>query len=344
MNDPAGHPRYVELQATSHFSFLRGASSCEELFSQANVCGIEAMAIVDRNSVAGVVRAHEAAKVTDVRMIVGCRLDLADGTGVLVYPIDRRSYARLCRLLSLGKRRAGKAKCHLEWSDLPEYAEGLIGILVPNEADATCSQQLRRMNAVFTAGAYVALSLRRRPGDQLRLHMLTNLAAQAGVLTVVTNDVLFHHPDRRMLQDVVTCVRHGCTIDELGFRRERNADRHLKPAAEMHRLFPNYPEALARTVEIADRCRFSLEELKYQYPDEVSEPGKTPQETLTELAWEGARRRYPEGLPDKVIQVAKHPGDPGDDDGDHRQAANDVAVQQVDDVLDEGADVAADSG
>jgi error-prone DNA polymerase len=140
----------------------------------------------------------------------------------------------------------------------------------------------------------------------MRLHDLSNLAAQAGVQTVVTNDVLFHHPKRRLLQDVVTCIRHGCTIDELGFRRERHADRHLKSAEEMHRLFAKYPEALARTLEIADRCRFSLEELKYQYPDEVSTPGMTPQATLELLTWEGAERRYPEGVPDKVKAILRH--------------------------------------
>jgi len=298
--------RYVELQATSHFSFLRGASSCEELFSQAALCGIEALAIVDRNSVAGIVRAHEAAKATGVRLIVGCRLDLIDGSGVLVYPTGRPAYARLCRLLSLGKRRAGKAKCNLDWADLPDFAEGLIAVLIPDQADAVCAQRLRRLKATFTAGAYLALNLRRRPGDALRLHDLSNLAAQAGVQTVVTNDVLFHHPERRLLQDVVTCVRHGCTIDELGFRRERHADRHLKPAEEMHRLFSRYPEALARTLAIADRCRFSLEELKYQYPDEVSTPGTTPQDTLAGLTWEGAERRYPEGVPGKVKAILLH--------------------------------------
>ena len=300
------HPRYVELQATSHFSFLRGASSCEDLFSQAAVCGIEALAVVDRNSVAGIVRAHGAAKVTGVRLIVGCRLDLIDGSGVLVYPTDRPAYSRLCRLLSLGKRRAGKAKCNLDWADLPDFAEGLITVLVPDEADEACGRRLRRLKTTFKSGAYLSLSLRRRPGDALRLHDLSNLAARAGVQTVVTNDVLFHHPERRLLQDVVTCVRHGCTIDELGFRRERHADRHLKPAEEMHRLFAKYPEALARTLEIADRCRFSLEELKYQYPDEISVPGMTPQATLEDLTWEGAERRYPEGLPDKVRGILKH--------------------------------------
>jgi len=299
-------PRYVELQATSHFSFLRGASSCEDLFDRAANCGIEALAIVDRNSVAGIVRAHEAAKLTGVRLIVGCRLDLVDGSGVLVYPTDRPAYSRLCRLLSLGKRRAGKARCSLDWLDLPDFAEGLIAVLVPDRADEACAQRLRRLKATFPAGAYLALSLRRRPGDALRLHDLSNLAAQAGVQTVVTNDVLFHHPERRLLQDVVTCVRNGCTIDELGFRRERHADRHLKAAEEMHRLFAKYPEALARTLEIADRCRFSLEELKYQYPDEVSTVGMTPQATLEALTWEGAERRYPEGVPDKVKAILRH--------------------------------------
>jgi error-prone DNA polymerase len=306
MTSAAPGARYVELQATSHFSFLRGASSCEDLFSQAAVCGIEALAIVDRNSVAGIVRAHEAAKVTGVRLIVGCRLDLVDGSGVLVYPTDRPAYSRLCRLLSLGKRRAGKAKCNLDWQDLQDFAEGLIAVLVPDQADEDCAQRLRRLKATFLTGAFLALSLRRRPRDAMRLHNLSNLAAQAGVQTVVTNDVLLHHPERRMLQDVVTCIRHGCTIDELGFRRERHADRHLKAAEEMHRLFAKYPEALARTLEIANRCRFSLEELKYQYPDEVSASGLTPQASLEALTWEGAERRYPEGVPDKVRAILRH--------------------------------------
>jgi error-prone DNA polymerase len=298
--------RYVELQATSHFSFLRGASSCEELFGQAHVCGVEAMAVVDRNSVAGIVRAWEAAKITGVRLIVGCRLDLIDGSGILVYPTDRSAYARLCRLLSLGKRRGGKARCTLDWSDVADHAEGLIAVLVPDEADGRCAADLRRLRGIFGDRAHVALTLRRRPGDALRLHALSGLAARAAVLPVVTNDVLYHHPARRLLQDVVTCVRHGCTIDELGFRRERHADRHLKPAEEMHRLFSAYPDALARTLEIADRCRFSLQELEYQYPDEVSTPGQTAQQTLEAATWEGAAWRYPEGVPAKVAALLRH--------------------------------------
>ena len=293
-------PRYVELQCTSHFNFLRGASSCDELFAQAAKLGMEALAIVDRNSLAGIVRAHEAAKTTGVRLIVGCRLDLTDGMSVLVYPTDRPAYARLCRLLSLGKRRGGKAQCRLDWSDLVAYGEGLIVILVPDEADDACAQRLRRLAQTFGDRAYMALTLHRRPNDALRLHRLSNMAARAGVAAVVSNDVLFHVPARRMLQDVVTCIRHNCAIDDAGFRRERHADRYLKAPEEMARLFSRYPEALARTLEIADRCRFSLDELAYQYPHEALIPGLTPQQALEKLVWEGAAERYPEGVPDKV--------------------------------------------
>jgi len=302
----SGRTRYAELQCTSHFSFLRGASSCEALFAQAASLGIEALAITDRNSLAGIVRAHEAAKASGVRLIVGCRLDLACGMSVLVYPMDRPAYGRLCRLLSLGKKRGGKARCRLDWSDLAAYGEGLVAILVPDEADDLCALRLRRLAEAFAGRAYLALTLRRRPNDAMRLFELANLAAQAGVAPIVTNDVLFHVPGRRILQDVVTCIRHGCTIDEAGFRRERHADRHLKPPEEMARLFERYPEALARTLEIAGRCCFSLDELAYQYPEEATMPGLTPQEALEKLTWEGAATRYPEGVPDKVAGILKH--------------------------------------
>jgi error-prone DNA polymerase len=299
-------PRYTELQVTTHFSFLRGASSCEELFATAAVMGVEALAVVDRNSLAGVVRAHEAAKTIGVRLVVGCRLDLTEGYSVLVYPTDRPAYSRLCRLLSLGKKRAGKARCELGWPDLVAYGEGLIAVLVPDEADEDCAMRLRRLRDAFGDRAYMALTLRRRPNDQLRLFELANLATRMRVAPVVTNDVLFHEPGHRILQDVVTCIRHNVTIDELGARRERHADRYLKAPEEMHRLFAGHPEALARTIEIAERCRFTLEELAYQYPEERADPTLTPQETLEQLTWEGAAGRYPEGLPDEVRATLEH--------------------------------------
>lgn len=300
---------YVELQVTTHFSFLRGASSPEELFAAAALLGLPALGIVDRHSVAGIVRAWDAEKTTGVRSIVGCRLDLTDGTALLVYPTDKAAYGRMCRLLSVGKGRAGKGACHLDWSDLEEWHDGLIALLVPDDADATTETALARMRRIFGNRCYAALSIRRRPRDAIRLRDLAAMAAAARVPTVATNDVLYHAPDRRLLQDVVTCIREKCTVDDLGERRERFADRHLKTAAEMERLFRRYLKdvsPVARTVELAARCTFSLEELKYQYPDEIQVPGRTPQEELARLTWEKAPERYPEGLDAKVRSQLEH--------------------------------------
>ncbi|MGE6695186.1 error-prone DNA polymerase [Sphingobium limneticum] len=300
---------YVELQVTTHFSFLRGASSPEELFAAAALLGLPALGIVDRHSVAGIVRAWDAEKTTGVRSIVGCRLDLTDGTALLVYPTDKAAYGRMCRLLSVGKGRAGKGACHLDWSDLEEWHDGLIALLVPDGADATTETALARMRRIFGNRCYAALSIRRRPRDAIRLRDLAAMAAAARVPTVATNDVLYHAPDRRLLQDVVTCIREKCTVDDLGERRERFADRHLKTAAEMERLFRRYLKdvsPVARTVELAARCTFSLEELKYQYPDEIQVPGRTPQEELARLTWEKAPERYPEGLDAKVRSQLEH--------------------------------------
>ncbi|AJC79795.1 error-prone DNA polymerase 1 [Rhizobium etli bv. phaseoli str. IE4803] len=298
--------RYAELQVTSHFSFLRGASSAEELFAAAATYGTDALGICDRNSLAGIVRAWEASKTTGVRLVVGCRLDLTDGISLLVYPTDRPAYSRLTRLLSLGKSRGGKGKCILDITDVESYNKGLLAILVPDEADDIYAGQLRKVAAIFGDRAYVSLCLRRRPNDRLRLHNLSNIAARYGVKTVVTNDVLFHEPGRRQLQDIVTCIRNGTTIDDVGFDRERHADRFLKPPEEMHRLFADYPEALARTREIVDRCRFDLGQLQYQYPEEAIVPGLDAQQSLVKLSWEGAAERYPEGIPDKVKKAILH--------------------------------------
>ncbi len=298
--------RYAELQCASHFSFLRGASSAEELFATAAVLGIEALAITDWNSLAGIVRAHEAAKATGVRLIVGCRLQLTDGSEILVYPTDRSAYSRLCRLLSLGKGRAGKAKCDLTWDDLAAWSEGLIALMIPDRANGLLRMQLIRLRDIFGANAHCALTLRRRPRDHLRLHEISDMAAGLGIATVATNDVLFHTSDRRILQDVVTCIRDKKTIDTVGFGRERHADRYLKSPDEMARLFKLWPDAVARSVEIADRCRFSLDELAYQYPHEVCIPGMTPQQALEKLTWEGATGRYPEGVPEHVEKTLRH--------------------------------------
>jgi error-prone DNA polymerase len=297
---------YIELQVTTQFSFLRGASSCDELFAQARELGLEALGVVDRNSVAGIVQAYKAARDHGVRLIAGCRLDLACGTSLLVYPMDKAGWSRLCRLLSLGKGRAGKGKCHLNWDDVAEWNEGLIAVLVPDEADETCVLNLRRLKDVFGDRAYLALTLRRRPNDALRLHKLSQTAENARVPTIATNDVLFHVPERRILQDVVTCIRHNCTINQLGFRRERHADRYLKAPDEMARLFERYPQAIARTREIMARCTFCLSQLEYQYPDERMHPDEPPQEVLERFVRQGAEKRYPAGVPAKVEKQLAH--------------------------------------
>lgn len=297
---------YCELQVTTHFSFLRGASSANELFMTAAALGISALGVVDRNSLAGIVRAWEAAKTTGVRLVVGCRIDLVDGMSVLVYPTDRAAYSRLTRLLSLGKSRGGKGKCVLHFEDLEAYAGGMVGILVPDQADDTCAIQMRRMAKIFGRLAYLSLCLRRRPNERLRLHKLSNMAAEFGLKAVVTNDVLFHEPGLRQLQDVVTCIRLRKTIDDVGFDRERHADRFLKSPAEMQRLFPDYLRALSRTQEIVDLCRFDMGELQYQYPAEMLEPGLDAQQSLTKYTWAGAEDRYPEGIPDKVRTAVQH--------------------------------------
>ena len=299
-------PDYVELQATSNYSFLRGASHVEELLLQAKEMGFDVLAIADYDTLAGIARAHARAEEVGIRLIVGCRLTLRDGLPLLVYPTDRAAYGRLCRLLTLGKSRTGKGGCDVAWSDLMAHGDGLLVVMLPDAPDDRLAEELRRLRAGFGGRCYLSLTLRRRPGDAVRLRRLHDLAQEARVPTVVTGDVLFHSPHRRILQDVVTCIREGCTIDEAGFRKERFADRHLKSAAEMWRLFRDYPEALARTVEIADRCRFSLRELRYQYPDEADVPGERPQQALERAVRDSIPLRYPDGLPDDVARQLRH--------------------------------------
>jgi error-prone DNA polymerase len=296
---------YADLQVTTQFSFLRGASSPAELFEQAKLLGITALGITDRNSLAGIVRAYEASKETGVRLVVGCRLDLTDGTSLLVYPMDRPAYSRLCRLLSIGKSRGGKGKCFLTWDDVARWNDGLLAILLGDETNDTLAVNLSRLKTTFGNRAYMALVRRFAPNEHLRLYHVEEAARAAGVPTVALGDILYHHPDRRRLQDVVTCIREGCTIDTAGYRLERNSDRHLKDPAEMRRLFERHPEAFRRIQEVLDRCTFSLDELRYQYPSET-DPGETAQEKLERLTWEGASRRYPDGVPDQVAGTLQH--------------------------------------
>ncbi len=297
---------YVELQVTSNYSFLRGASRIEELMLQAKALGYDALAVTDHNTLAGIARAHARAAEVGIRLVVGCRLDLRDGLPVLAYPLDRAGYGRLCRLLTLGKGRTGKGGCDVAWTDLAAAGEGLLLILLPDQPDERLDEELRRMRTAFPGRCHLALTLRRRPGDLVRLRLLFEAAQAAKVPIVVTGDVLYHDPERRILQDVVTCIREGCTVEQAGFRLERFADRHLKPPDEVARLLRNYPEAVARTAEIAARCTFSLAELRYQYPDELQRDDETPQQGLERLVAESVPLRYPDGLPPEVDRQLRH--------------------------------------
>jgi error-prone DNA polymerase len=293
--------RYAELEVTTNFSFLRGGSHPEELVATAKALGLEAIAVTDANSVAGVVRAHLAAKEVGIKFIVGVRLDLKDAPSLLVYPRDRDAYGRLCRLLTLGQRRAEKGECTLFLADVTAHAEGLIFIaLPPDERVENFEAQLGRIKAAIDAPLYLAARHSYRGDDKARIKALAGMAARAGTPLVATNAVLYHAPHRRPLQDVLTCIREKCTIHNAGFHLEANAERHLKPAHEMARLFKGHEDALERTIEIADACTFSLDELHYEYPDEPVPQGKTPQSHLQDLTWEGAAWRFPRGIPEKV--------------------------------------------
>jgi error-prone DNA polymerase len=302
----SARPEYVELQATTHYSFLRGASSPEELFATAALLGMPALGVTDRNSLAGMVRAHQAAKATGMRLVVGCRVDLDNGPSVLVYPTDRPAYSRLCRLLTIGKGRVEKGKCRLAFEDLVAWGAGLVFVLLTDMPNEQLALDLDRMRAEFGDRAHCALARRFGPNDHVRLAGIADMAMRARVPTVVTGDVLYHESGRRILQDVVTCIRLGTTIDASGFQKERHAGRCLQRPAEMEGLFRRYPDALVRTMEIADRCRFSLDELTYSYPTELAADGQSAQDRLEALTWEGTKARYPEGLPDKVATQIRH--------------------------------------
>jgi error-prone DNA polymerase len=303
---------YAELQVTSNYSFLRGASSAEELVGAAAELGLPAIGITDLNTVAGAVRMHNAAKEGRLRLLPGARLRFRDATpDILCYPRDRDGWGKLTRLLTLGKTRVkngntGDAakqtnRCFLYYEDLLAHTttHTLIVAPMPQISD-DLHVHARRMAVDFPGRSFMAACRYHREDDLQRLDALAAL----GLPLLATNDVLYHLSRRRMLQDVLTCIRLGCRIDEAGFALQANAERYLKPPAEMARLFATHPGSVARTLEIAESCRFSLDELRYEYPDEPIPEGQTPDEYLAALTWQGAAGRYPGGIPETVAQTA----------------------------------------
>jgi error-prone DNA polymerase len=304
---------YAELQVTTNYSFLRSGSHPRELVERAIELGHTAIGITDRNTLAGVVRAHAASRgetkddPDKIKLLVGSRIETRDGYSLLTYPTDLDAYKRLSRLLTQGNRRAAKGKCDLTFDDLATHAEGILAIVLPPRHldDPAFHERLRALADLFGDRCYLAGSMLFRGDDARRLARLDNLAAEFDVRFVATNDVHYHIPERRALQDVVTAIRVGCTVDELGFRRFASAERHLKDGHEMARLFHRHPHAIENTQEIVKRCSFSLKELTYQYPI-LYEGGETPMNKLMRLTWEGARKRYPNGIPQDIADTIRH--------------------------------------
>ncbi|MEV4882537.1 error-prone DNA polymerase [Chitinophaga ginsengisegetis] len=298
---------YTELQVTTNFSFLRGASHPDELVEQAAALGYKEIAITDRNSLAGIVRGHAAAKTSGIRIIPACRIDLLDGPSLLAYPTDTKAYGRLSALLTKGNLRAEKGQCHLYKNDVFEHAAGMKFIALPPaslnekfEFDPTFSVAMNEYREALGTNLYLSATRSYQGDDFKKLHRLSQLSSAYNIPLVATGDVHYHIPERRQLQDIVTCIREKCTIYTAGYRLHENAERYLKPQQEMLRLFRQYPDAILRTKEIAESCRFSLDSLKYIYPEEITSNGRTPQEELTHLAWQGAREHFGDDIPEKI--------------------------------------------
>jgi error-prone DNA polymerase len=303
MNGPLNIP-YAEIGITTNFSFLCGGSDPRAYVHEASRLGIPVIGIADHNTLSGVVRAWKELGNPEVthkpKLLIGARLVFVDGTpDIFVYPRDRAAYGRLCQLLTRGKRGADikkieKGECHLGLDDLLEFAEGqLLVLTLPHRFDAADAEKvLMRLKGSRADGVWLAASLLYRGDDRRRLARLHHLAAKANVRLLATNEVLYHHPARRPLQDVLTCIREKTTIDAVGKRLEANAERHLKPAYEMARLFRELPEAIAETMRFASRISFSLDQLKYQYPDEPVPKGKTAQQHLEDLTWAGVDQYF----------------------------------------------------
>ncbi|MBM3550561.1 MAG: error-prone DNA polymerase [Alphaproteobacteria bacterium] len=324
-------PPFAELVAATNFSFLRGASHPSDMALTALLRGQNGIGIADRNSVAGVVRAYaalkdlrenlrdppagdhaallaqlDAGRIESFKLIVGARLVFADETpDIVVYPQNRDGWGRLTRLLTTGNLRARKGECHLYVDDLAQAARDLLLIVMPSRHLARLPSTLARLNDLAQGDVWLGATMPRRGDDRRRLARLKDIAARTQTPLLATNDALYADSGQRDLQDVMTCIREGVTLAQAGRRLEVNAERHLKTPDEMARLFTEAPEAIEETQCFLARVDFSLDQLKYEYPDEPVPPGRNPQEWLEELTWRHAAMRYPDGVPEKVEKLLR---------------------------------------
>ncbi|MBE0414717.1 error-prone DNA polymerase [Yoonia sp.] len=300
---------FVELGVTSCFSFLHGASDAVDLVATASAQGHDAIGIADLNTMAGVVRLHSAAIKACLRPVIGCRILLVTGAAFLAYPTNRDAYGRLCTLLSQGKMRdtdgawQAKGACDLTLDALAAHAEGVQLIALPGDDLDRFAADLPALARALPGLRHIAASYLYRGDDRARINRLDRLARAHGMAILATNDVHYHAPERRPLQDVMTCIRHKTTITKAGFLLAANAERHLKSPAQMVRLFAQWPHAIHATRAVADACTFDLRDLSYEYPRESIPQGREPQDYLTELTWRGAADRYPDGIPDKTRKI-----------------------------------------
>ena len=298
MAAPALAPAFAELIAATNYSFLRGASHPAEIVARAHYLGLAGIGIADRNTVAGVVRAHTAWRELggakgDLRLAVGARLVFADGTpDVVAYPATRNGWGRLTRLLTVGNRRADKGECILHFDDLCDHAQDLL--LIATGGDAAL---LTRLREAFPDAVWLAATMPRRGRDARLLAARQALAAQAGVPLLASTDALYADPDARQLHDILTCIREGVTIQAAGKRLEANAERHLKSPGELARLFRACPAALSASLDLLGRIDFTLDQLRYEYPHEPVPDGRDPHDWLEQLALDAAAHRFPDGLP-----------------------------------------------
>ncbi|XBT46213.1 error-prone DNA polymerase [Pseudomonas viridiflava] len=292
-------PGYAELHCLSNFSFQRGASSADELFRRAREQGYQALAITDECTLAGIVRAWQAAKEHQLRLIVGSEVQLQDGPRLVLLVQDLAGYQNLCALITRGRRRAQKGEYQLFRDDLQQHHQGLLALWVADDSgDASPGQWL---HGVFGERLWLAVHLHRGSDDTLRLERLRGLAARVGIRAVACGDVHMHVRGRRALQDCMTAIRQHCLVAEAGRFLFANGERHLRSQAQLGELYP--ADLLAETLAIAARCQFELSELKYQYPRELVPQGHTPASWLRELCQQGLPLRWPEGPSSKVREV-----------------------------------------
>ncbi|MEC7594800.1 MAG: PHP domain-containing protein, partial [Pseudomonadota bacterium] len=303
---------FAELTAISNFSFLQGGAHPQEMVQRAAHLGYQAVGLADRNTLAGVVRGHVAAREAGIRFVPGARLVAQCDFEAVCYPRDRTAYAALSQCLTRGNRRAVKGRCLLQMEDIETLAKNSTQcwiVVPPASADDGFRENLVRLvKAGAATGGHVYLLLAPLYGadDGAHFDRLAALASWAGATLVAGFNPLYHDPARRRLQDVLTCIRHHCTLDTAGYRLAANAERHLRPLADVMRLFRAFPQAVANIQNILSACRFSLDDLVYQYPEDAFDQTLSPQQLLEKLVWEGARGRFSDTVPEKLEKLIRY--------------------------------------